>query len=154
MLPPLGGSGLLRLRNRGFCSYFDPTALDPTEIAEATLFGAGSRKRHLLVETVGLLLKVKVYRADIQDSDGVPLLLTGLQPLVPRLQHVWVDGGYRKTAQDWITQHLGWTVQVVKHPHKPRGAWAAPDMVIDWTRCGPKAFVASYRSSGSSPIKT
>ena len=79
------------------------------------------RKRHLLVDTVGLLLKVKVHQADIQDSDRVPLLLTGLKSLFPRLQHVWVDGGYRKTAQEWISQHLGWTVEVVKHPRKPRG---------------------------------
>ena len=98
------------------------------------------RKRHLLVDTVGFVLKVKVHRADIQDSDGVPLLLAGLQRRFPRLQHVWVDGGYRKAAQDWITQHLGWTVQVVKHPRKPRGVWAAPDMVIDWDALLPKGF--------------
>ena len=98
------------------------------------------RKRHLLVDTVGLVLKVKVHRADIQDSDGVPLLLTGLEGVFPRLQLVWVDGGYRQSAQDWITQHLGWSVQVVKHPRKPRGVWAAPDMVIDWDALLPKGF--------------
>lgn len=98
------------------------------------------RKRHLLVDTIGFLLKVKVHRADIQDSDGVPLLLAGLQSMFPRLQHVWVDGGYRKTAQDWIRQQLGWTVQVVKHPRKPRGVWATPDTIMDWEALLPKGF--------------
>jgi putative transposase len=98
------------------------------------------RKRHVLVDTVGLLLKVKVHRADIQDSDGVALLLTGLGNVFPHLQHVWVDGGYRKAAQEWITQHLSWTVQVVKHPRQPRGVWAAPDMGIDWDALLPKGF--------------
>lgn len=62
------------------------------------------RKRHVLVDTVGLLLKVIVHRADIQDSDGVPLLLAGLRRAFPRLQHVWVDGGYHKAAQEWMSQ--------------------------------------------------
>ena len=103
---------------------------------------------------MGLVLKVKVHRADIQDSDGVPLLLTGLQGVFRRLLHMWIDGGYRWSAYDWIAQHLGWIVQLVKYPRKPHGIWAAPDMVIDWDELLPKAFrgVLPCRWVSSAPL--
>jgi len=86
------------------------------------------------------LLKVVVHPADIQDRDGVQLLLAGIQALFPRLKHVWVDGGYRTQAKEWIESTLGWTVEVVKHPPKPRGIWAPVDAVIDWEALMPKGW--------------
>ena len=54
------------------------------------------RKRHLLVDTQGLVLTVKVHPADIMDRDGVALLLPPelIQAAFPRLTHVWLDVGY------------------------------------------------------------
>src|SRR3712207_1959094 len=48
------------------------------------------RKRHVLVDTQGLVLKAKVHAAAIMDRDGIKLLLEGLQEYFPRLQHLWV----------------------------------------------------------------
>jgi putative transposase len=81
------------------------------------------RKRHLLVETQGLVLRAKVHDAAIQDRAGVPLLLKDAATQFPRLGHVWVDQGYTGTGKAWIEQELGWSVEVVKHAPKPRGAW-------------------------------
>jgi len=81
------------------------------------------RKRHLLVDTQGLVLRAKVHTAELQDRAGVPLLLEGVAEQFPRLEHVWVDQGYTGSAKRWIEAELGWTVEVVKHPPKPRGAW-------------------------------
>jgi putative transposase len=81
------------------------------------------RKRHLLVETQGLVLKAEVHRADIQDRAAVPLLLENSLEQFPRLEHVWVDQGYTGSGQEWIERELGWTVEVVQHPPKPRGEW-------------------------------
>ena len=57
------------------------------------------RKRHLLVDTQGLVLAAKVHRANVTDRDGIKLLL---EPAVntgfPRLSHLWLDAGY--TGQD------------------------------------------------------
>lgn len=78
----------------------------------------GGRKRHILVDTTGLLLKAHVHAADITDRDGAPLLLEGLAKAFPRLQHVWADMGYRGRAVEWIKQHLGWTVEIVKQPRR------------------------------------
>lgn len=78
----------------------------------------GGRKRHILVDTTGLLLKARVHAADITDRDGAQLLLETLADTFPRLQHVWADMGYRGKIVEWIKQHLGWTVEIVKQPRR------------------------------------
>lgn len=52
------------------------------------------RKRHILVDTLGLLLKVKVHAADILDRDGARLLLEPARQTFGGLSHVWADMGY------------------------------------------------------------
>jgi putative transposase len=78
----------------------------------------GGSKRHILVDTLGLLLKVHVHAADITDRDGAPLLLGKLAGAFPGLQHIWADMGYRGRTVDWIKAQLGWTVEIVKRPSK------------------------------------
>ena len=81
------------------------------------------RKRHRLVEPQGLVLLAKVHDAAIQDRAGVPLLLDGITALFPRLGHAWVDQGYTGAGAQWIQEHLGWSVEIVRHPPKARGEW-------------------------------
>jgi putative transposase len=88
------------------------------------------RKRHLLVDTEGLVLAVHIHPADVMDRDGVTRLLPSEQIKVafPRLGHVWLDAGYngKDKGSDWIEQHLGWTTQVVWPP--PRRVLVAEDV--------------------------
>jgi putative transposase len=72
------------------------------------------RKRHVLVDTLGLLLKVIVHPANVQDRDGARLVLAGLQQRFPRLRHLWADQAYTGLIVDWIKEHLGWTVEIVE----------------------------------------
>jgi putative transposase len=51
------------------------------------------RKRHLLVDTEGLVLKAKVHSAKVPDQDGIKLLLKTACECLTRLSHVWVDAG-------------------------------------------------------------
>jgi putative transposase len=88
------------------------------------------RKRHLLVDTMGLLLKVVVHSAKLQDREGVPLLLEQVKGHFPRMEKVWVDNGYTGTGRNWIKEHMGWEVEVVSHPRRPRGMWVWPGMEI------------------------
>jgi putative transposase len=87
------------------------------------------RKRHLLVDTPGLVLTVKVHPADVMDRDGVARLLPPdhIQAAFPRLTHVWLEAAYngKDKGQEWIEHHLGWTTQVVKPPPR-RVLVAAP----------------------------
>jgi putative transposase len=81
------------------------------------------RKRHLLVDTQGLVLEVKVHAADLQDRAAVPVLLDGVAPVFPHMEHVWVDQGYTGAGKRWITEHLGWSVTVVQHPPVVHHKW-------------------------------
>jgi hypothetical protein len=52
------------------------------------------RKRHLLVDTEGLLLQARVHSARVPDEDGIRLLLESARDHLTRLSHLWVDAGY------------------------------------------------------------
>ena len=101
------------------------------------------RKRHLLVDTQGLLLAVTVHPADIMDRDGVTLLLDDHLPQrFPRLSHIWLDGGYNGAGKgsDWIATTFGWTAEIVQHPPRRKKVWVLsdlPDDQIDWDRLAP-----------------
>ena len=78
------------------------------------------RKRHILVDTLGLLLAVIVHAADIQDRDGAKLVLTYLAGWLPRLRLVWADGGYAGKLVDWVQQTYGWVLDIVRRTdHEP-----------------------------------
>ena len=62
----------------------------------------GGRKRHLLVETLGLILGVKVTPASVQDRAGAVLLLASLYLLFGRLQIIWADGGDAGALVAWV----------------------------------------------------
>ena len=62
------------------------------------------RKRHILVDTEGFLLKAKVHSAKVMDYDGIKVLLDHAKGLFPRLAHLWLDGGYtgENKGGDWV----------------------------------------------------
>jgi putative transposase len=94
------------------------------------------RKRHLLVDTTGLLLQVVVHPANLQDRDGAKLVLAGLDQRFPRIQQLWADQGYAGQVQTWIKETLRWDVTIVQHPSQPRGRWvphSTTDDLSDWT---------------------
>ena len=98
------------------------------------------RKRHLLVDTEGLVLMATVHPANIMDRDGVKLLLPQtVRTRFPRLQHVWLDAGYngRGKGKDWIERALGWSAEIVAHRRRPSKIWIfddLPDDQIDWSK--------------------
>jgi putative transposase len=53
------------------------------------------RKRHLLVDTEGFVLKAKVHSAKMMDWDGIKTLLRKADEQFPRLSQLWLDAGYR-----------------------------------------------------------
>jgi len=53
------------------------------------------RKRHLLVDTEGFVLKAKVMSAKVMDYEGIKTLLRRADERFPRLSHLWLDAGYR-----------------------------------------------------------
>jgi putative transposase len=90
------------------------------------------RKRHLLVDTQGLLLKAKVHSAKVMDHEGIKRLLRRADETFPRLRHLWLDAGYRgeDKGADWVEKTLGWSVELVERPKKP----APEEVLMAWAR--------------------
>ena len=113
------------------------------------------RKRHLLVDTEGLVLKAKVHSAKLPDEDGIKLLLESARGRLPRLSHLWVDAGYRGRGKRWAEECMGLSVEVVRKPPKPipeevartwAQEWAKEGRKVDWQRLmPPRGFVALPR---------
>ncbi len=61
------------------------------------------RKRHIIVDVMGLLLAVIVHSAGIQERRGLKFLLFKIRHSFPRLTLIWADGGYDgQPLQVWI----------------------------------------------------
>lgn len=87
------------------------------------------RKRHIVVDTMGLLLTVLVTTGNVQDKPGGKRLLTHLQQrlALPRLKLLWADGGYRgQPFIDWVKDNFGWAWQVVKRTDDVKGFRVLP----------------------------
>ena len=88
------------------------------------------RKRHLLVDTLGLLLICVVHSASVQDRAGAKLVLCSITDEHPDLGLIWVDGGYVNSVDaglvDWADQELGIRLEVVKRNDDVKGFHVLP----------------------------
>ena len=79
------------------------------------------RKRHLVVDTLGLLLLDLVHSAGLPNGNGDKLARRALFERIKRsvynrgcrLKLIWADGGYRGELVDWVKRTLGWTLEIV-----------------------------------------
>ena len=80
------------------------------------------RKRHILTDTIGLLVGAIVHPANIQDRDGAPPLLESVRSLYPWLRHVFADSAYAGDKLRGALKSLGtWTIEVVKRSDAAKG---------------------------------
>jgi transposase len=86
----------------------------------ASGFDAGKkikgRKRHLVVDTLGLLLAVSVTAASVQDRDGAHPVIRRAMEKYPTIQTLFADGAYAGQCAQTISQCHGMDVQIVRHP--------------------------------------
>ena len=92
------------------------------------------RKRHLLVDTEGLVLKAKLHSAKVPDQDGLRLLLESARDKLSRLKHLWVDAGYQGRGRRWAEEILGLSVEVVRKPPKPVPEKVAKVWAQEWAK--------------------
>ncbi|MDQ3062381.1 MAG: IS5 family transposase [Acidobacteriota bacterium] len=99
-------------------AIIDSQSVKTDEQAQAKGYDAGKRvkgtKRHILVDTLGLLLIVKVLSADVQDRDGAKMLFSEIKEQMPRLHLIWADGGYRGKLIEWVAIECLWILEIVK----------------------------------------
>jgi putative transposase len=113
------------------------------------------RKRHLLVDTEGLVLKAKIHSAKLPDQDGLRLLLESARTGLSCLKHLWLDAGYEGRGRRWAEEVMGLSVELVRKPKKPvpekvakRWAeeWAKEGRKVDWqTLMPPRGYVTLPR---------
>ena len=73
------------------------------------------RKRHILVDTLGLLLSVIVHPADVQDRDGAFQVLRQARRMFPFIERIFADGGYAGPKMALVAWRTGtWRLQIVK----------------------------------------
>jgi transposase len=84
------------------------------------------RKRHLLTDTLGLLLAVLVTPASTTDRDAARLLLPAARGRFGRLARVWADGGYTGHLVDWSATQLGVVLDIVRRSDDIRGFQVLP----------------------------
>lgn len=84
------------------------------------------RKRHILVDTLGLLLLVLVTRASLHDRDGGVELCDEAHQKFPRLQKIWADNSYAGELVDYVHQWCRFVLEIVKRPPDQRGFQIQP----------------------------
>ena len=94
------------------------------------------RKRHLLVDTEGLVLEARVHSARVPDQDGIRLLMEPLRDRFARLSHLWVDAGYQGRGKKWTEEAMGLSVEVVRKPKKPVPEKVAEAWAREWVKEG------------------
>ena len=108
--------------------------------------GVQGRKRHLLVDTEGLVLQARVHSARVADQDGIRLLLEPVRTRFAHLSHLWVDAGYQGRGRRWAEEALDLSVEVVRKPKKPvpeavaemwAAEWAKEGKEVDWQKLMP-----------------
>jgi transposase len=78
-------------------------------------------KRHIAVDTIGLLLAVVVTAASVQDRDGAMPLLARMAAACLRIAKVWADSAYAGALIDWAKRHVNTTMEIVKRSDAQRG---------------------------------
>jgi len=79
------------------------------------------RKRHIVVDTLGLIWAVVVHSAGESDSRGALRVLARLAGQVPRLEKVLADGGYRGTPGGLVWRVFGWLWRIVERDPTQKG---------------------------------
>jgi transposase len=104
------------------------------EGGEAIGWDAGKRtrgrKRHILVDTSGLVLKAVVHAAPVQERAGAKLVLAGITATFPLLGLVWADAGYVNRVDQgllaWAREHAGVELQIVPRNADVKGFQVLP----------------------------
>src|SRR6267143_959104 len=108
----------------------DSQSVKTTEIEGERGYDAGKqvkgRKRHLLVDTLGLVMAVIVTTASCSDPAGARLLLSRLGGACKKLRVIWVDGAYRGQLLAWVLAHFWFRFQPVLRADSQKGFVVLP----------------------------
>jgi putative transposase len=79
------------------------------------------RKRHIIVDTCGLIIAVIVHAANVSDSAGAKILFEKLKGKFPRLTKILADEGYKTSVVEWVNLTFEWVFEIVQKIDVPKG---------------------------------
>ena len=95
------------------------------------------RKRHIAVDTLGLLTALLVHPASVQDRDGARPLLLRVVASLSTVLLVFFDTAYQGALLGWMSETLGLKGEVVKRPGNTTGPWTEADAPLSQANNGP-----------------
>jgi len=111
-------------------AIIDSQSVKTTETPGTRGYDAGKkikgRKRHIAVDTLGLLLMIVVHAAHIQDRDGAKLVFEKMKGRFPRLRLIWADGGYAGKLVEWVHTLCQWVLEIVRRSDDVSGFQVLP----------------------------
>lgn len=125
-------------------AIIDSQSVKTTSKGEARGYDAGKRvkgrKRHIVVDTLGLLWLVLVTSAAVQDRDAGAELCDTAQQKMPRLRKMWADSAYRGELVDYVAQWCRFVLEIVEKPADQQGFRVQPkrwivERTLGWLNC-------------------
>ena len=108
----------------------DSQSVKTTAVPSSRGFDGGKkimgRKRHIPVDTLGLIIALTVTTAAVQDRDGLKKLLRTFGVQRKQLRKIWVDGGYRGKVIEWVRQRFRYHLEVVLRTDDVKGFIVLP----------------------------
>ena len=109
----------------------DSQSVRTTESGGVCGFDAGKkvkgRKRHIMTDTLGLMLFVVIHSAGIQDRDGAPDVFRAIRHRFPWLRHGFADGGYAgDKLKAALRSHGDWTLEIIRRSDTTEGFEVLP----------------------------